>query len=61
MACLVYEPGSLPAFWRLATCLPRAVRKRREIMRRRKVDDRDLARWFNAEPVAEAVPRFVYG
>jgi GT2 family glycosyltransferase len=55
-ACLLYEPASLPAFWRLAACLPRALGKRRQIMRRRKLDDEALARWFSAQPVTEPVP-----
>jgi hypothetical protein len=58
--CLVYEPSSLPAFWHVAASLPRMLRKRREVMRRRRVDDDALARWFRHEPAAEPVPRFVY-
>jgi hypothetical protein len=49
------EPRSLPAFWRLAKYLPQAVRARRLIMSRRKVDDATLAGWFNFQPVALAV------
>jgi GT2 family glycosyltransferase len=49
------EPGSLAAFWHLAKCLPRALRERREIMSRRRVDDRAVAQWFSFEPVAQAV------
>ena len=59
--CLLWEQSSLPAFWRLARSLPRALRKRRAIMQRRKITDEELARWFQTEPVAEAVPRLVYG
>jgi len=46
------EPASLAAFWRLARCLPRALRARREIMRRRRIDDATLAGWFDFEPVS---------
>ena len=46
------EPSSLPAFWHLAKCLPRALRARRSIMRRRRIDDAALAGWFQFEPVA---------
>ena len=49
------EPGSLAAFWHLAKCLPRAVRERRQIMKRRRVDDRAMAEWFGFQPVAQAV------
>jgi GT2 family glycosyltransferase len=49
------EPGSLAAFWHLAKCLPRALRERREIMSRRRVDDRAVAAWFSFQPVAQAV------
>jgi hypothetical protein len=59
--CLLWEQSSLPAFWKLARSLPRALRKRRDVMQRRKITDEELARWFQTEPVAEAVPRLVYG
>jgi hypothetical protein len=49
---LVAEPGSLAAFWHLAKCLPRALRARRAIMSRRRIDDATLASWFSFEPVA---------
>ena len=52
---LLTEPASLPSFWKLAQCLPRALRARREIMRRRRIDDAALAAWFSFEPVAKAV------
>src|ERR1700682_3047133 len=35
--CLLREPRSLPAFWHVARCLPRALGWRRRILRRRKV------------------------
>jgi hypothetical protein len=49
------EPGSLRAFWSLAKCAPRALRERREIMRRRRVDDAEVAEWFSFKPVSQAV------
>jgi hypothetical protein len=51
--CLLVEPTSLQAFWRLARCLGRALERRRLIMRRRTASDRDLARWFSFQPVAQ--------
>jgi GT2 family glycosyltransferase len=51
------EPRSLPAFWHLARSLPQALRARRVIMSRRKVDDATLAEWFSFRPVALAVGR----
>jgi len=53
--CLVWEQTSLPAFWQLAKCLRRALRHRRNIMRRRRATDEDLARWFSGEAVAQPV------
>jgi len=48
--CLFWEPRSLPAFWRVAKCMPRAFHKRRWIMSRRRVSDEVLANWFNTQP-----------
>jgi GT2 family glycosyltransferase len=53
--CLLWEWRSLPALWNIAKCLPRALRERRWIMRRRRVGDRSLARWFSTEPAAEPI------
>jgi GT2 family glycosyltransferase len=50
---LLTEPGSLPAYWHLVRCLPRALRQRREIMRRRRVSDDVLASWFCFEPASQ--------
>ena len=55
--CLTCEPRSLPAFWYLARCLPRALRNRRVIMARRRAGDDDLARWFCGEPASQPLPR----
>jgi GT2 family glycosyltransferase len=49
---LLWEPSSLKAFWQIAKCLPRAVHQRREIMRRRRVADDDLAQWFAFRPAS---------
>jgi GT2 family glycosyltransferase len=51
--CLVSEPRSLAAFWRIAHCWSRAWQQRRQIMTRRRVDDEALLRWFSFEPSAE--------
>ena len=51
--CLLWEQRSLPAFWRIVKCLPRALRHRRWIMARRRVTDESLAQWFSPEPSAE--------
>ncbi len=50
---LFWEPRSLPALWHAARCLPGALRKRRVIMRRRRVADDVLARWFSFHPAAQ--------
>jgi GT2 family glycosyltransferase len=50
--CLLREPRSLAAFWRLTRCWRRARRQRQWIMSRRKAADEELARWFEFEPVA---------
>jgi hypothetical protein len=41
-----YELSSLPAFWRTARCLPRAIAKRRRIMERRIASNEYMALWF---------------
>ncbi len=57
---LLWEPTSLAAFWRVAKCLPRALRWRRQIMSRRRVSDEELNRWFSfdaaAQPLDAAAP-----
>jgi GT2 family glycosyltransferase len=54
--CLVWEKKSLPAFWRIARCLPRALEQRRWIMARRRISDEALARWFSPEPSVQPLP-----
>jgi GT2 family glycosyltransferase len=51
--CLVFEPRSLPDVWGLARCWRAAWQRRQEIMRRRRVSDDALLRWFRFEPAAE--------
>jgi GT2 family glycosyltransferase len=55
--CVFYELESLPAFWLLLRCLPRAWRKRREIMRRRRSTEAYIVSWFSYDPVSFPVPR----
>jgi GT2 family glycosyltransferase len=66
--CLLVEPQSLPAFWQVAKCWSTMWERRREIMKRRRVSDRDLVRWFrfdlageplNGEAVSETGPRIL--
>ena len=54
---ILWEPSSLPAFWRVAKCLPRAVKHRRQIMARRRVSDEELVELFSAaEEMKPATP-----
>jgi GT2 family glycosyltransferase len=53
---LLVEQKSLPAFWRLMACLPRALRSRRWIMSRRRATDEGLAQWFSTRPSTQPVP-----
>jgi GT2 family glycosyltransferase len=55
--CLVREQSSLSAFWFLARNWKRVAGKRREIMRRRRVNDEYMAGWFRYEPVSRPVPK----
>jgi len=52
---LLLEQKSLPAFWRFAACLPRALRSRRWIMSRRRATDENLAQWFSSRPSTQPV------
>jgi GT2 family glycosyltransferase len=53
--CLLREPKSLPAFWRLARSFRRALAWRRMIMSRRRATDESLAHWFSSQPSAQPV------
>jgi GT2 family glycosyltransferase len=52
-----WEPSSLPAFWRVAKCLPRALRQRRQIMSRRRVTDEDLVELFRPSASGSVDPQ----
>ncbi len=54
--CLLIEPRSLPAFWRFAACLRRALAKRRRIMSRRTAPGDYIASWFCHRPVSKPLP-----
>ena len=45
-ACLLREWSSLPAFWFILRHWNETWAKRKEIMRRRRVGQREMARWF---------------
>jgi len=53
--CVVYEPRSLAAFWRLARCLGEARQQRDWIMSRRRISDEVLAQWFCSQPVSKPI------
>ena len=57
--CLLYEPSSLPAFWRLCACLPRAWKQRGRLMGRRRVSDETMAGWFSSQPATGSTPQLV--
>jgi GT2 family glycosyltransferase len=50
--CLLREHSSLEAFWYLVRNWRRVWEKRREIMKRRRVNDEYLASWFRYLPVS---------
>ena len=54
--CLLWEQKSLPAFWRILACLPRAIKQRRSIMQRRRVSDESLALWFSTDAAPAVQP-----
>jgi GT2 family glycosyltransferase len=54
--CLLREQTSLEAFWYLARNWRRIRAKRREIMKRRRVDDDYIANWFQYTPVSKPLP-----
>jgi hypothetical protein len=55
--CLLWEHSSLPAFWALARKWKSVTAKRREIQRRRRVDDEYIASWFRYKPVSKQAPK----
>jgi GT2 family glycosyltransferase len=56
LCCLLWEHSSLKAFWSLGRNWKRVLAKRREIQRRRRVDDRYIAGWFKYKPVSRQAP-----
>jgi len=54
--CLLREHQSLKAFWYLAKNWRRVLAKRREIMKRRRVEDGYMANWFRYQPVSLPAP-----
>lgn len=54
--CLLREHSSLKAFWYLARNWRRVFEKRREIMKRRRVNDEYMASWFRYLPVSKPAP-----
>lgn len=55
--CLIWEHTSLSAFPFLFQNWRSVVAKRREIMRRRRVDDAYIASWFDFKPVSKPAPK----
>jgi GT2 family glycosyltransferase len=55
--CVIREQSSLKAFWYLARNWKRIMAKRREIMKRRRVNDDYIATWFQYQPVSKPAPR----
>lgn len=53
---LLVERSSLPGLARAVALLPRALARRRHVMRRRRAADRDLAQWFADRPVSFPYP-----
>ncbi len=53
--CLLREWSSLPAFLMLMKLWPRAWRKRREIMRRKRAGDASIRGWLSDQPVSYPV------
>jgi GT2 family glycosyltransferase len=54
--CLAWEHASLKALWYVAKNWRRTVAKRREIMKRRRVNDDYIATWFRYTPVSKPAP-----
>ncbi len=50
--CLLREQTSLKAFWYVTRNWKRVMAKRREIMRRKRVNDDYMASWFRYKPVS---------
>jgi hypothetical protein len=57
--CLLWEHSSLKAFPFLFRNWRKVMVKRREIMRRQRVNDEYIASWFDFTPVSKPAPRKV--
>jgi GT2 family glycosyltransferase len=55
--CLLLEQTSLKAFWFVMRNFRPILAKRREIMKRRRVNDDYIATWFQYQPVSKPAPR----
>jgi GT2 family glycosyltransferase len=55
--CILWEHTSLQAFPFLFRNWRNVMEKRREIMRRQRVDDAYIASWFDFEPVSKPAPK----
>lgn len=55
--CLLREHSSLKAFGFLLKNWKRVLKKRKEIMKRRRVDDAYIASWFRYQPVSKPAPK----
>ena len=53
--CLLGEFRSIPGLWRVFAELPRALRHRKAIMARRRIDAAELTAWFSTERIQPAV------
>lgn len=49
-ACLLQERSSLPAFWQAVKLAPRALRRRKKLMARRRVSPLDMSKFFSRTP-----------
>ena len=54
--CLLREQSSLKGLWYVARNWRRAMNKRTEIMKRRRVTDEYMASWFSYTPVSKPAP-----
>ena len=53
---VLVEHTSLPAFVQVVKLFPRMLEKRRQIMKKRRVSDSCIARWFSRQPISFPYP-----
>jgi hypothetical protein len=53
--CLMSEPSSLPAFWKVVRKMGRAIRKRSQVMGKKAVDNAYMTAWFQEQPASRPV------